>query len=212
MLFMAWSPVRRTNAGRFEVDHPGDYATFNSYHPADATTFCAYFRFLVRFCFGLCRKACGNNYLRQLFAADRLEEIVFGNMEPSYSASRMGPAGLCANSIRGALVFGFQRLFPLLQVQKHFADRVSYGRILKRGIDEPSSDTTDHSIELRTVQAAAMSSIICFIFAPYRCDDTNEERPICGIKAMQLGQSTSHFYGRGDCELGAGLVRRAGNS
>src|SRR6266852_2593488 len=27
MFFMAWSPVRRTNAGRFEVDHPGDYAT-----------------------------------------------------------------------------------------------------------------------------------------------------------------------------------------
>jgi hypothetical protein len=37
MLFMAWSPVRRTNAGRFEVDHPGDYATLNSYHPSDAT-------------------------------------------------------------------------------------------------------------------------------------------------------------------------------
>ena len=35
MLYMAWSPVRRTNAGRFEVDHPGDYATFNSYHPTD---------------------------------------------------------------------------------------------------------------------------------------------------------------------------------
>jgi hypothetical protein len=34
---MAWSPVRRTNAGRFEVDHPGDYATLNSYHPSDAT-------------------------------------------------------------------------------------------------------------------------------------------------------------------------------
>src|SRR5437870_9510927 len=33
MFFMAWSPVRRTNAGRFEVDHPGDYATLNSYHP-----------------------------------------------------------------------------------------------------------------------------------------------------------------------------------
>jgi hypothetical protein len=32
---MAWSPVRRTNAGRFEVDHPGDYATLNSYHPVD---------------------------------------------------------------------------------------------------------------------------------------------------------------------------------
>src|SRR5262245_64939646 len=26
-VLMAWSPVRRTNAGRFEVDHPGDYAT-----------------------------------------------------------------------------------------------------------------------------------------------------------------------------------------
>jgi len=37
MFFMAWSPVRRTNAGRFEVDHPGDYATLNSYHPADGT-------------------------------------------------------------------------------------------------------------------------------------------------------------------------------
>ena len=34
---MAWSPVRRTNAGGFEVDHPGDYATCNSYHPSDAT-------------------------------------------------------------------------------------------------------------------------------------------------------------------------------
>jgi hypothetical protein len=37
MLFMAWSPVRRTNVGRFEVDDPGDYATFNSYHPSYAT-------------------------------------------------------------------------------------------------------------------------------------------------------------------------------
>jgi hypothetical protein len=35
---MAWSPVRRTNAGRFEVDHPGDYATFNSYHPSYGTS------------------------------------------------------------------------------------------------------------------------------------------------------------------------------
>jgi hypothetical protein len=34
---MAWSPVRRTNAGRFGVDHPGDYATLNSYHPVDGT-------------------------------------------------------------------------------------------------------------------------------------------------------------------------------
>src|SRR3954454_18736258 len=37
MFSMAWSPVRRTNAGRFEVDHPGDYATLNSYHPVDGT-------------------------------------------------------------------------------------------------------------------------------------------------------------------------------
>jgi hypothetical protein len=37
MFFMAWSPVRRTNVGRFEVDHPGDYATLNSYHPDDGT-------------------------------------------------------------------------------------------------------------------------------------------------------------------------------
>ena len=27
MLFMAWSLVRRTSAGHFEVDHAGDYAT-----------------------------------------------------------------------------------------------------------------------------------------------------------------------------------------
>ena len=37
MFFLAWSPVRRTNAGRFEVEHPGDYATLNSYQPRDAT-------------------------------------------------------------------------------------------------------------------------------------------------------------------------------
>src|SRR6266705_3023301 len=37
MLVMAWSPVRRSNAGRFEVDHPGDYATLNSYQPRDGT-------------------------------------------------------------------------------------------------------------------------------------------------------------------------------
>jgi hypothetical protein len=36
-LVMAWSPVRRFNAGRFEVDHPGDYANPNSYHPCDGT-------------------------------------------------------------------------------------------------------------------------------------------------------------------------------
>jgi hypothetical protein len=34
---MAWSPVRRSNAGRFEVDHLGDYATFNSNHSRDGT-------------------------------------------------------------------------------------------------------------------------------------------------------------------------------
>src|SRR5258708_9749030 len=37
VLVMAWSPVRRFNAGRFEVDHPGDYATLNSYQPRDGT-------------------------------------------------------------------------------------------------------------------------------------------------------------------------------
>src|SRR4051794_741634 len=36
-LVMAWSPVRRVNAGRFEIKHPGDYATFNSNHSRDAT-------------------------------------------------------------------------------------------------------------------------------------------------------------------------------
>jgi len=34
---MAWSPVRRFNAG-FEVEHPGDYATINSYQPRDGTS------------------------------------------------------------------------------------------------------------------------------------------------------------------------------
>jgi hypothetical protein len=37
LLVMAWSPVRRFNAGRFEVEHPGDYATLNSYQPRDGT-------------------------------------------------------------------------------------------------------------------------------------------------------------------------------
>jgi hypothetical protein len=32
MLFMAWSPIRR-----FEVEHPGDYATFNSNQLRDRT-------------------------------------------------------------------------------------------------------------------------------------------------------------------------------
>jgi hypothetical protein len=48
MFFMAWSPVRRTNAGRFEVDHPGDYATLNSYHPSYGThPFAIHFDFIV---------------------------------------------------------------------------------------------------------------------------------------------------------------------
>src|SRR6266404_5087759 len=38
MFFMAWSPVRRTNAGRFEVDHPGDYATSIPTTPPTAPT------------------------------------------------------------------------------------------------------------------------------------------------------------------------------
>jgi hypothetical protein len=37
MLVMAWSPVRRFNAGRFEVDHPGDYATLISNQLRDGT-------------------------------------------------------------------------------------------------------------------------------------------------------------------------------
>jgi len=37
MLFMAWSPTRRFNVGRFEVEHPGDYATFNSNQLRDGT-------------------------------------------------------------------------------------------------------------------------------------------------------------------------------
>ena len=35
---MAWSPVRRSNAGQFEVELPGDYATLNSYHQSDGTS------------------------------------------------------------------------------------------------------------------------------------------------------------------------------
>jgi hypothetical protein len=34
---MAWSPVQRANAGRFEVDNPGDYAAFNSNQPRYGT-------------------------------------------------------------------------------------------------------------------------------------------------------------------------------
>src|ERR1700733_13892225 len=38
-LVMAWAPARRSNAGRFEVEHPGDYAAFNSYQPGYGTLF-----------------------------------------------------------------------------------------------------------------------------------------------------------------------------
>src|SRR5208283_2266402 len=34
---MAWSPVRRSNAGIRWVETPGDYATLNSNHSRDAT-------------------------------------------------------------------------------------------------------------------------------------------------------------------------------
>jgi hypothetical protein len=34
MLIMAWSPVRRFNAERSEVEHPGDYATVISNQPS----------------------------------------------------------------------------------------------------------------------------------------------------------------------------------
>src|SRR5262249_26382318 len=36
-LVMAWSPVQRANAGRFEVENPGDYAAFNSNQPRYGT-------------------------------------------------------------------------------------------------------------------------------------------------------------------------------
>ncbi|MFL9828765.1 transposase, partial [Rhodoplanes sp. SY1] len=36
-LVMAWSPIRRANAGRFEVQNPGDYATLNSHQSRDGT-------------------------------------------------------------------------------------------------------------------------------------------------------------------------------
>jgi hypothetical protein len=36
-LVMAWSPAWRSNAKWFEVEHPGDYATLNSYQPRDGT-------------------------------------------------------------------------------------------------------------------------------------------------------------------------------
>src|SRR5208282_1204328 len=35
---MAWSPVRRSNAGIRWVETPGDYATLNSNHSRDATS------------------------------------------------------------------------------------------------------------------------------------------------------------------------------
>ena len=34
---MAWSPARRANARRFEVHHPGDYATLNFNQSRDST-------------------------------------------------------------------------------------------------------------------------------------------------------------------------------
>ena len=34
---MAWSPVRRVNAGILRVKHPGDYVTRNSNNPCDGT-------------------------------------------------------------------------------------------------------------------------------------------------------------------------------
>jgi hypothetical protein len=34
---MAWSPVRRANAGILRVEHPGDYANLNSNHLRDGT-------------------------------------------------------------------------------------------------------------------------------------------------------------------------------
>src|SRR4051794_34194874 len=37
-LVMAWSPLRRSNAGISRVEHPGDYATLNSNHPRDGTS------------------------------------------------------------------------------------------------------------------------------------------------------------------------------
>ena len=37
LFWRGWSPVRRFNAGCFEVDHPGDYANLNSYQPRDGT-------------------------------------------------------------------------------------------------------------------------------------------------------------------------------
>jgi 4'-phosphopantetheinyl transferase family protien len=36
VMLMAWSPVRRFSVGRFEVDHPGDYATLIPTNPATA--------------------------------------------------------------------------------------------------------------------------------------------------------------------------------
>jgi hypothetical protein len=36
---MAWSPIRRANAGSFEVAQPGDYATLNSNQLRDGTCF-----------------------------------------------------------------------------------------------------------------------------------------------------------------------------
>src|SRR5262245_61203019 len=48
MLFMAWSPTGRFNVGRFEVEHPGDYATFNSNQLRDGTLHNGNFLSLLR--------------------------------------------------------------------------------------------------------------------------------------------------------------------
>ena len=42
MLVMAWSPVRRVNAGLIRVEAPGDYATLNSNQLRDSTHFEAF--------------------------------------------------------------------------------------------------------------------------------------------------------------------------
>src|SRR3974377_89298 len=47
---MAWSPVRRSNAGIRWVETPGDYATLNSNHSRDATDLrCSTLSYSVRF-------------------------------------------------------------------------------------------------------------------------------------------------------------------
>ena len=45
VLVMAWSPVQQFNAGWFEVDHPGDYATLIPTNPATPRT--GLYRFII---------------------------------------------------------------------------------------------------------------------------------------------------------------------